>query len=235
MSHYNSSVDSARGLGQSDEDSVAPLSQRWQREEQERWQRHVRKMESIEEHFDHENVLRFWDYSHKKFRTRVAGGQPIDSARNTAAQTTATMTLTGTDSSAGAPEKTHELLQIGSSVPRQSVIMISKRKGVGGTSKDTDEMSTLPLLAPDPPSSRLSIEAEADEVIDAAEVKKDELTNLVDAEVENIENIEEILQVRHSVFVLIYVVNIVSHGAINIHIHSKEHFPKKVFDMVASD
>ena len=177
------------------------LTQRWQKEEQERWRRHIRKMESLDEQQDYASILRYWDYSHKKFRNCRAGGQS-----SVATSTTRRRNRDEALASSEASMDTHEQLQMAGSVARQSVIMISKRKS-GGAAEGGDPLLSPPLLPP----KKTNLDNEAGTEVSGGslppevfkeEDKEDEeeaglsLEEKEGQNLENLDKLEQILQVN---------------------------------------
>ncbi len=165
--------------------------------DRERWQRHVRKMDAIEEHNDYENIVRLWDvYSHKKFRSFQTGGGR--SAATAAAAEDGELTKMAATSSepkmiaAARPTETHQLLQMPGAAARQSVIMISKKaaEGVASSSPQLDV-----LLAPLPPVSIPPSEERTEEHKDIKEEAVEELGSLVEEQGDTLETLVQILQV----------------------------------------
>jgi hypothetical protein len=167
-----------------------------EREEQERWKRHVRKMESIEEHNDYENILRMWDfYSHKKFRGNQSG--VVRTAASTLVEKSDGMAA-GVGAAPVAIADTHQLLQItpssSSSAVRKSVIMISKRAGGGGVLK----FGPAPPQQQQLPAARAEIDQAAagrDLPMEVKAEEEEELGRLVEIPGESLETLEQILQV----------------------------------------
>jgi hypothetical protein len=173
--------------------------------DRERWQRHVRKMDAIEEHNDYENIVRLWDvYSHKKFRSFQTGG-----GRSTAA--TAATAGSGEDGdlskmaatssepkmiAAARPTETHQLLQMPGAAPRQSVIMIS-RKAAEGVAASPPQLDVLAPLPPAiiPPSEERTDEEQTEERKDIKEEAGEELGSLVEEQGDTLETLVQILQV----------------------------------------
>jgi hypothetical protein len=172
--------------------------------DRERWQRHVRKMDAIEEHNDYENIVRLWDvYSHKKFRNFQTGGGR--SAATAAAAEDGELTKMAATSSepkiiaAARPTETHQLLQMPGAAPRQSVIMISKKAAEGVASSPPQLDVLLAPLPPVilPPSEERTEEEQAEERKDIKEEVGEELGSLVEEQGDTLETLVQILQVIH--------------------------------------
>jgi hypothetical protein len=170
--------------------------------DRERWKRHVRKMDAIEEHNDYENIVRLWDvYSHKKFRSfQTGGGRSAATAAATEDGELIKMAATSSEPKiivAARPTETHQLLQMPGAAPRQSVIMISKKAAEGVASSPPLQ---LDVLAPLPPAIILPSEERTDEeqVEERKDIKEEvgeELGSLVEEQGDTLETLVQILQV----------------------------------------
>jgi hypothetical protein len=181
--------------------------------DRERWQRHVRKMDAIEEHNDYENIVRLWDvYSHKKFRNFQTGGgrfAATAAAAGGSGEDGDLIKMAATSSepkmiAAARPIETHQLLQISGAAARQSVIMISKKAAEGVASSP----SQLDLLAPLPPAiippPERTGEEQAEEHKDSKEEEVEELGSLVEEQGDTLETLVQILQVIHPSILIKY-------------------------------
>jgi hypothetical protein len=175
--------------------------------DRERWQRHVRKMDAIEEHNDYENIVRLWDvYSHKKFRSfQTGGGRFAATAAAAGSGEDGELTKMAATASepkiiaAARPTETHQLLQMPGAAPRQSVIMISKKAAEGVASSPPLQLDVLAPLPPAiiPPSEERTGEEQAEEHKDIKEEAGEELGSLVEEQGDTLETLVQILQVMH--------------------------------------
>jgi hypothetical protein len=172
--------------------------------DRERWQRHVRKIDAIEEHNDYENIVRLWDvYSHKKFRSfQTGGGRSAATAAATEDGELTKMAATSSEPkmiATARPTETHQLLQMPGAAARQSVIMISKKAAESVASSPPLQLELLAPLPPViiPPSEERTGVEQAEERKDIKEEVVEELGSFVEEQGDTLETLVQILQVIH--------------------------------------